>query len=277
MLIIVAETTFHNELFYHNNISFSCRAFNAPYYIGMIVPFLVIYIFNFIVFGLVFVSLLRKTYLSKQKNVTKATDKNSNISFLRQQLVIVFTLSVLFGLGWAIGLLATQDAHNNKHVRNMFSALFVLITAFHGLFIFIMNGVRSKDVQTVWKQWFQLVTRKEFDNTTFSTTSVFRHRNVTSTTNPAYSSRHISGEGTLQRGSTSENPYESGTLKYFTSKKNRNNGDDHQHEDIEWEKEHAKEREAMADQVEPVYEDMEMQRRAKKEKRNEEMKESGMH
>ncbi len=78
--------------------------------------------------------------------------------------VIIFTLSVLlWGIGlWGIGLLA----HNNTHVRDLFSALFELITAFHGLFIFIMNGVRSKDVHTVWKQWFNQVTRQDFDHMT---------------------------------------------------------------------------------------------------------------
>ena len=243
----------------------------------MIVPFLVIYIFNFIVFGLVFVSLLRKTYHSKR---TSATDTNSNNSFLRQQLVIVFTLSVLFGLGWGIGLLATQDAHNNKHVKNLFSALFVLITAFHGLFIFIMNGVRSIDVRTVWKQWFNQVTRQDFDHMTRSSTSAFRHRNTTSTTYPTFSLRHISERGTLQQGSrTNKNQYESGTLKYFTLKQIRNNDADDPFENDEWEKERSKEMEAMEGAPISVsgYDDSEMQRRARKEKEIEEMKESGMH
>ena len=65
--------------------------------------------------------------------------KQENISFIRQQLIIVTTLSVLFGLGWGIGLFATQDIHNNKIVRDLFAALFVNVTAFHGLFIFIMH------------------------------------------------------------------------------------------------------------------------------------------
>ena len=246
----------------------------------MIVPFLVIYIFNFIVFGLVFVSLLHKTYHNKRTSAAKATDANSSSSFLRQQLVIVFTLSVLFGLGWGIGLLATQDAHNNKHVRDLFSALFVLITAFHGLFIFIMNGVRSKDVRTVWKQWFNQVTRQHFDHMTRSSTSAFGHRNTASTTNPAtFSLRHISEGGTFKLGSTTENQYESGTLKYFTSKQRRNNDADDPFENEEWEKERSKEMEAMEEAPVSVsgFDDSEMQQRARKEKEIEEMKESGMH
>ena len=42
-------------------------------------------------------------YSSKRTSATKANDTNSNNFFLQQQLVIVFTLSVLFGFGWGIG------------------------------------------------------------------------------------------------------------------------------------------------------------------------------
>ena len=115
----------------------------------MVVPFLIIYIFNWMVFLLIIVSLFRKTWTSK--NFKK---KQENISFVRQQLVIVTVLSIFFGLGWGIGLIATQDIYDNKFVHDMFAALFVIITAFHGLFLFIMHCLRSKDVRNVWKQVF---------------------------------------------------------------------------------------------------------------------------
>ena len=90
---------------------YSCRAFNEPYYIGMVVPFLMIYIFNWAVFLIIIVSLLRKKFPSdiKSKNIV-------NVKFVREQLVIVITLSVMFGLGWGIGVLATQDIHTNRTI-----------------------------------------------------------------------------------------------------------------------------------------------------------------
>ena len=115
----------------------SCRVFNAPYYVGMVVPFLIFYIFNWIIFGVIFVSLIHKRFHSS----VKKTDKKLKNYFLHQQLIVVTSLSVLFGFGWGIGLLATQDAHSSETVRDILSAMFVLITAFHGLFIFIMNGI----------------------------------------------------------------------------------------------------------------------------------------
>ena len=178
--------------------------FNAPYYVGMVVPFLIFYIFNWIIFGVIFVSLIHKRFCSS----VKETDKKPKNSFLHQQLIVVASLSVLFGLGWGIGLFATQDAHNSESARDILSAMFVLITAFHGLFILIMNGVRSKDVRNIWKQWFRLATRKNFDE--FSSSTIFRfrsikERDITSTANPAYALSFTFGRKTSQI-STHENP-----------------------------------------------------------------------
>ena len=127
----------------------------------MIVPFLIIYLFNWVVFIIIIVSLLRKTLQSDIK-----TKNNNNITFVRQQLIITVTLSILLGLGWGIGLLATQDIHTNKTVRDLFAALFVIITAFHGLFIFIMHCLRSKEVRNTWKRWFYGATGKDFNELT---------------------------------------------------------------------------------------------------------------
>ena len=82
---------------------------------------------------------------------------------VRQQLSIAVTLSILLGLGWGIGLLATQDIHTNKIVRDLFAALFVIITAFHGLLIFIMHCLCSKEVRNTWKWRFYGATGKDFN------------------------------------------------------------------------------------------------------------------
>ena len=82
----------------------------------------------------------------------------------------------MFGLGWGIGLLATQDIHTNKTVRDLFAAFFVLITAFHGLFIFIMHCLRSREVRTVWKRWFFNVSGKDFNELTVSVFATKRNK-----------------------------------------------------------------------------------------------------
>ena len=50
--------------------------------------------------------------------------------------------------------------------RDLFAALFVIITAFHGLFIFIMQCLGSKEVKNTWKQWFFYVLGKDFNELT---------------------------------------------------------------------------------------------------------------
>ena len=130
----------------------------------MVVPFLIIYLFNWVLFSIIIISLVRKNIFS-----TVRPKKDNNISFFYQQLSIAITLSVLFGLGWGIGLLATQDIHTNKTVRDMFAALFVIITAFHGLFIFIMQCLRSIDVRNSWKRCFFGMTGKHVSEFSSST------------------------------------------------------------------------------------------------------------
>ena len=159
----------------------SCRAFTVPYYIGMVVPFLIIYLFNWVVFFIIIVSLIRKHFKSN-------SNKHSKSSFLYQQLIIVITLSVLFGLGWGIGLFATQDIHSNKTVQDILAALFVVFTAFHGLFIFIMQCLRSKEVRTTWRRLCFVVTRKDVSEVTSSNVLNKRqtgqqHTSYTGTTN----------------------------------------------------------------------------------------------
>ena len=154
----------------------------------MVVPFFIIYIFNWTIFFIIIVSLLRKSCKPNIKT------KQGNISFVRQQLVIVTTLSILFGLGWGIGLFATQDIHNNKIVRDSFAALFVIVTAFHGLFIFIMQCIRSNDVRSVWNQWFYRATGKRFFEFASSTYGRFRNYRLNTTHTDS-----ISDGGTLKQ------------------------------------------------------------------------------
>ena len=138
------------------------------------------------------VSLLCKSFNSSAKQ------KHKNISFIRQQLIIIVVLSILFGLGWGVGLFATQDIHRNKTIRDIFAAVFVVITAFHGLFIFIMHCVRSQDVRNVWKKWFCGAAWKNISE--FSSYGQRRHRPHTS---------HV------------ESSLDGGTFKYYVVKQDK--------------------------------------------------------
>ena len=133
----------------------------------MVVPFLIIYLFNWAVFFIIIVSLIKKQSITKKPNEVR--------TFLHQQLVRAIVLSVLFGLGWGIGLFATQDIHTNKTVQDVLAALFVVFTAFHGLLIFIMQCLRSKEVRNSWKRVCFVVTGRDISELT-STPVLNKHQ-----------------------------------------------------------------------------------------------------
>ena len=85
----------------------------------------------------------------------------------------------MFGLGWGIGLLATQDIYSNKTVHNIVAALFILLTTFHGVFIFVMHCLRSEKVRKVWKKWFFGVIGRKFVSHKGDTTFSFGNKEAT--------------------------------------------------------------------------------------------------
>lgn len=125
----------------------------------MVAPFVAIYIFNWTVFVIIFVSLLRKIMSKRMKEVKK--DSQDSRKKLYKQFNIAVALSVLFGLGWGIGLAATQQSFTNVVVPDILSALFVCLTAFHGLFIFIMYCLQNDKVRNLWKVWFNKAVGKK--------------------------------------------------------------------------------------------------------------------
>ena len=97
--------------------------------------------------------------------------------------MIAVMLSVVFGIGWGIGLLATEEL-GSKAARDFFASLFVIITSFHGLLIFILHCVRSKDARREWRRWFFKATKKEFTDFTSSTFGYIQHNLKTSSLRP---------------------------------------------------------------------------------------------
>ena len=140
----------------------------------MITPFLVIYLFNWTVFVLTFVSITRQAL---QKRKVEESTKLFNLAFIKREFISAVILSSLLGVGWGIGLFASNDIHSNAASRDAVSALFVLLTAFHGVLIFVMHSIRSKDIRLLWKKGFFKVTRQEFTQSTTGTLESSRKRN----------------------------------------------------------------------------------------------------
>ena len=65
--------------------------------------------------------------------------------------MIALGLSLLFGMGWAIGLLASSDLP--PAVRYPAEWIFTLVTAFLGVYLFVLYILRSPDARNLWKMW----------------------------------------------------------------------------------------------------------------------------
>ena len=100
------------------------------------------------------VSLVHK----KVRSSIKSRKHSRNIFIYKDDLKVAIILSFSFGLGWIFGLLATQDIYNNQTVKYIFDACFIITTAFHGLFIFLTQSLRSSDVKSIWNSWSVKVT-----------------------------------------------------------------------------------------------------------------------
>ena len=96
-------------------------------------------------------------YFCKSKDTVKKPHQGSQV---RQQFRNAITLSLLFGLGWAFGLPATEGI-DSVSVRTAFQVLFIIVTAFQGLYIFIMQcltGSNAVEAMKEWQRWFYSIT-----------------------------------------------------------------------------------------------------------------------
>lgn len=132
---------------------FSCGPTQTPLYIGILIPFSVIYIFNYTIFFIIMISLLKKS----AKNKFNEAKKKNRKAEVKKQCRVAFTVSVLFGLGWGFGVLASQ-AIGVTAIRIMFNSVFTIFTVFQGFFIFLLYVVLSPNARAIWKRW---ILRKE--------------------------------------------------------------------------------------------------------------------
>ena len=113
-----------------------------PLYFGVIAPFAIIYAFNVVVFLIIVSVVLRRK------------DRNPNISNTKKNMrkaFIVFILALMFGIGWAFGILGSEG---RNALSIVFQFLFIIIVGGQGLLIFLLYPCRSKDARDLWKKRF---------------------------------------------------------------------------------------------------------------------------
>ena len=116
----------------------SCRVYGYSFWIGLLVPFGVIYVFNWIMYIGIIVSVLRRRNMKKEIGMKHQQWK--------ENLVITITLSVLFGLGWVSGLLASTDIKVD-YVRVPFEWVFTILNCLQGVVIFYVYCLRPPEIR----------------------------------------------------------------------------------------------------------------------------------
>ena len=108
---------------------------------------------NWIIFILILSSLLCRPIVRKE------TSNNGNLRRLKENFTVALGLSVLFGLGWAFGLLASSDLPGA--VRYPAEWIFTLMTAFLGVYLFALYILRPAEARRFWKSRLRCQTKKK--------------------------------------------------------------------------------------------------------------------
>ena len=143
-IFIVILTILHSTIALLSHPTYSCRVHHYSFWIGLLIPFGIIYIVNWIIFILIFASLLCRP------NVKNEMGGKGRLRKLKENFIIALGLSLLFGMSWAVGLLASSDLPDA--VRHPAAWVFTLATAFLGVYLFILYVPRSLEARQFWKQ-----------------------------------------------------------------------------------------------------------------------------
>jgi uncharacterized membrane protein YciS (DUF1049 family) len=129
----------------------------------MIVPFILVTIFNWIMFVLIMASICSHT-----KGPVTDKKEGSKIKVVKTNFTIAATLAVVFGLGWALGLVATSLPV--KELTFTFQILFSIFVGAQGLLLFLLHGVRNQDIRKAWIQCFSTIGHKSHLTSVISST-----------------------------------------------------------------------------------------------------------
>ena len=115
-----------------------------PFYIGIVVPVVLVVIKNFIILVLTV------------RGITKYRVRKDKKREVTTSVRIAFACSVLLGTAWIFGIFAIGDS------RNVFQWLFCVFNSLQGLLIFLFYTVRNPEARKKWMRVFRLQSTKTY-------------------------------------------------------------------------------------------------------------------
>ena len=93
--------------------------------------------------------------------------KESTLTFVWKNAIIAFSLAILFGLGWGLGLAASGTP--SEEVTFTLQLLFTIFVGCQGILIFVLHGIRKAEVRAEWRIRFSTVTCRRSNGGVIST------------------------------------------------------------------------------------------------------------
>ena len=136
--IIMISVSFYSTLIRFLCDVLSCVVHGLPFYIGIVVPVVLVAMKNLIILAL--------TLHGISKNRIKKDQKREVMTSIR----IAFACSVLLGTAWVFAIFAVGN------LRDVFQWLFCIFNSLQGLFIFLFYTVRNLEARKQWMRVFGL-------------------------------------------------------------------------------------------------------------------------
>ena len=97
------------------------------------------------------------TFLCRHSAKTANTTESTH-PMVRRHLLVAAVLSILFGLGWAFGMIGTSSLPKEVYIPAQY--IFSILMGLQGVLIIILHGICSPDVHEEWKQLWNIAVNK---------------------------------------------------------------------------------------------------------------------
>ncbi len=127
----------------------SCRPYNWPFYFGIVTPFIIVMVLNWILY------ITTVFYIRRSSHKLNAESKKH----LQHYVFVSAILSAVFTILWIFGLLGTADVSRSVYIAAQY--IFSIMALVHSLLTFLMHILRSPKAKENWLQlWYTCTFRR---------------------------------------------------------------------------------------------------------------------